>query len=115
MFIAARTTSSLSPVNQRQIRQINGMNAFWHSPYGICRRRYVSKHINKKYAVPTELKREETTFSYKHIVPTGLKKLPKYLFNLHTVCATFLSESRIIADLSDFADYNASSKCAAMF
>ncbi|MDE0086437.1 MAG: hypothetical protein OXU23_12030, partial [Candidatus Poribacteria bacterium] len=21
---------------------------------------------------------------YKHIVPTGLKKLPKYLFNLHT-------------------------------
>ncbi len=27
--------------NQRQMRQINGMNAFWHSPYGICRGRYV--------------------------------------------------------------------------
>ncbi|MDE0634731.1 MAG: hypothetical protein OXI43_02595, partial [Candidatus Poribacteria bacterium] len=25
------------------------------------------------YVVPTELKREQTTFFYKHIVPTGLK------------------------------------------
>ena len=27
-------------------------------------------------------------FNYKHIVPTGLKKAPKYFLNLHTVCAT---------------------------
>ena len=35
-----------------------------------------------------ELKRGGPHFFYKHIVPTGLKKLPKYLFNLHKVCAT---------------------------
>ena len=65
MFIAARTTSSLSPVGT------------------IC----FEAHQHK-YAVPTELKRRWVTFFYKHIVPTGLKKLPNYFFNLHTGCAT---------------------------
>ena len=59
MFIAARTTSSLSPVNQRNTRLVFGGD-------DMC--------------MPT------TYFG--HIVPTGLKKLPKYLFKLHTDCAT---------------------------
>ena len=68
MFIAARTTSFFSPVGTI----------------------YFEAHQHK-YAVPTELKKDRLSYFYKHSTPTGLKKLPKYLFNLHKVCATEMS------------------------
>ncbi len=37
---------------------------------------------------PYGTKEGRNTFNYKHIVPTGLKKIPKLFFNLHLVCAT---------------------------
>ena len=43
-----------------------------------------------KYAVRTELKSVSATFFYKHCVPTGLRKGPKYLFNLHYNALTFV-------------------------
>ena len=38
---------------------------------------------DNKYAVPTEFKKDRLSHVYKHGVPMGLKKLSKYLFNLH--------------------------------
>ena len=43
------------------------------------------RHISNEYAVPTELKRDGPSRFYKHIVPTGLKKGPKYLFLVWTL------------------------------
>ena len=60
------------------------------------------KHIGSKYAVRTELKRGGPSRFYKHIVPTGLKKLPKYFINLHTVCGTVYTEFRF----SNRTDHN---------
>ena len=79
MFIAADATpSSLVPTN--------AIRAFGVDLVGtIC---VHSAQVGSRYAVPTELKRVVQPLFYKHIVPTGLKKGPKYLFNLHKVCAT---------------------------
>ena len=62
------------------------------------------RHISNKYAVPTELKSVSATFFYKHIVPTGLRKLPNF-FYLHEVCATYVATCVIITKSTEQAKF----------